>query len=84
MAKSFYAELAEKRRLVTLPADAADAAKLAPRYASDDLGEISGRICSLMALRVSRGVVRLIVRNCLLLRVDWHSCHAKFKRRDRR
>ena len=43
MAKSFYAELAEKRRLVTLPADAADAAKLAPRYASDDLGEISVR-----------------------------------------
>jgi hypothetical protein len=43
MGKSFYAELAENRRLVTLPADAADAAKLAPRYASDDLGEISVR-----------------------------------------
>jgi hypothetical protein len=43
MAKSFYAELAEKRRLVTLPADAADAAKLAPRYASDELGEIAVR-----------------------------------------
>lgn len=43
MAKSFYAELAEKRKLVTLPADAADASKLAPRYASDDLGEIAVR-----------------------------------------
>jgi len=43
MAKSFYAELAEKRRLVTLPADAADASKLAPRYASDELGEIAVR-----------------------------------------
>jgi len=43
MAKSFYAERAESRRLVTLPADAADAAKLAPRYASDDLGELSVR-----------------------------------------
>jgi hypothetical protein len=42
-AKSFYAELAEKRKLVTLPADAADAAKLAPRYASDELGEITVR-----------------------------------------
>jgi CubicO group peptidase (beta-lactamase class C family) len=40
MWKSFYAELTEKRRLVTLPADAADAAKLAPRYTSDELGEI--------------------------------------------
>jgi CubicO group peptidase (beta-lactamase class C family) len=43
MAKSFYADLAEKRRLGTLPADVADAAKLAPRYASDDLGEIAVR-----------------------------------------
>ena len=43
MAKSFYAELAEKRRLVTLPANAADASKLAPRYASDELGEIAVR-----------------------------------------
>jgi hypothetical protein len=43
MAKSFYAELAEKRKLVTLPAAAADAAKLAPRYASDELGEIAVR-----------------------------------------
>jgi CubicO group peptidase (beta-lactamase class C family) len=40
MAKSFYADLAEKRKLVTLPADAADAAKLAPRYANEELGEI--------------------------------------------
>jgi CubicO group peptidase (beta-lactamase class C family) len=43
MAKSFYAELAEKRRLVTLPADATDASKLAPRYASDELGELAVR-----------------------------------------
>lgn len=43
MAKSFYAELAEKRKLVTLPADAADAAKLAPRYVNDELGEIAVR-----------------------------------------
>lgn len=43
MAKSFYAELAEKRKLVTLPADAAAAAKLAPRYANDELGEIAVR-----------------------------------------
>jgi CubicO group peptidase (beta-lactamase class C family) len=43
MAKSFYAELVEKRKLVTLPADAADAAKLAPRYANDELGEIAVR-----------------------------------------
>jgi CubicO group peptidase (beta-lactamase class C family) len=39
-AKSFYSDLAEKRRLVTLPADVAHAAKLAPRYANDELGEI--------------------------------------------
>ena len=43
MAKSFYAELAEQQKLVTLPAHAADAAKLAPRYASDELGEIAVR-----------------------------------------
>lgn len=43
MAKSFYAELAEKRKLVTLPADAADAAKLAPRYGNNELGEIAVR-----------------------------------------
>jgi hypothetical protein len=43
MAKSFYAELAAKRKLVTLPAAAADAAKLAPRYANDELGEIAVR-----------------------------------------
>jgi CubicO group peptidase (beta-lactamase class C family) len=42
-AKSFYADLAEKRKLVTLPADAADAAKLAPRYANEELGEIAVR-----------------------------------------
>jgi CubicO group peptidase (beta-lactamase class C family) len=43
MAKSFYADLVEKRKLVTLPADAADAAKLASRYANDELGEIAVR-----------------------------------------
>jgi hypothetical protein len=43
MGKSFYADLAEKRRHVTLPADASDAAKLAPRYANDELGEIAVR-----------------------------------------
>jgi Beta-lactamase len=43
MAKAFYAELAEKRRLFTLPADAADAANLAPRYANDEVGEIAVR-----------------------------------------
>jgi len=43
MARSFYAELADKRKLVTLPADAADAAKLASRYANDELGEIAVR-----------------------------------------
>jgi hypothetical protein len=43
MAKSFYAELAEKRKFVTLPADAADATKLAPRYANDELGEVAIR-----------------------------------------
>jgi CubicO group peptidase (beta-lactamase class C family) len=42
-AKSFYTELAEKRKLVTLPAAATDAAKLAPRYANDELGEIAVR-----------------------------------------
>jgi CubicO group peptidase (beta-lactamase class C family) len=39
-AKSFYAELAEKRKLVTLPADSAAAAQLARRYTNDELGEI--------------------------------------------
>jgi hypothetical protein len=39
-AKSFYSDLSEKRRLVTLPADVAHAAKLAPRYGNDELGEI--------------------------------------------
>jgi hypothetical protein len=43
MGKSFHADLAEKRRRITLPADAADAAKLAPRYANDELGEIAIR-----------------------------------------
>jgi CubicO group peptidase (beta-lactamase class C family) len=42
-AKSFYAEQAEKRKLVTLPADAAEAAMLAPRYANDELGELAVR-----------------------------------------
>jgi CubicO group peptidase (beta-lactamase class C family) len=42
-AKSFYSDLAEKLKLVTLPADAADAGKLASRYANDELGEIAVR-----------------------------------------
>src|SRR5512134_1432413 len=43
ISSSSLLELAKKRKLVTLPADAADAAKLAPRYANDELGEIAVR-----------------------------------------
>lgn len=43
MAKSYYADLTEKRKLVTLPADAGDAARLATRYVNDELGEVSVR-----------------------------------------
>jgi hypothetical protein len=43
MAKSFHADLAEKRQLVTLPVDPADTAKLARRYANEELGELTVR-----------------------------------------
>ena len=43
IAKGFFDDLASRRRLVTVPADAADAAKLASRYANDELGEIEIR-----------------------------------------
>ena len=39
-AKSFFDRLAAERKLFTVPADAKDAAKLAPHYANDALGEI--------------------------------------------
>ena len=39
--KSYYDQLAAERKLMTVPADAALAAKLAPRYANDALGEIA-------------------------------------------
>ena len=40
-AKTFYAELAAERKLLTIPADPAESAKLAARYASPSLGEIA-------------------------------------------
>ena len=40
-AKSFYEQLAADRKLLTIPAAAADAAKLAPHYANDALGDIT-------------------------------------------
>jgi len=40
-AKSFYDQLAAERKLLTVPADAADAAKLAPRYVNAALGDIA-------------------------------------------
>jgi hypothetical protein len=39
--KTFFQHLAADRKLLTVPADAAEAAKLAKRYANDALGEIS-------------------------------------------
>jgi CubicO group peptidase (beta-lactamase class C family) len=39
--KTYYAELAAERKLMTVPADASESAKLAPRYASPALGEIT-------------------------------------------
>jgi hypothetical protein len=42
-AKSYYGRLAAERKLFTVPADAQDAAKLAPHYASAALGEIDVR-----------------------------------------
>jgi CubicO group peptidase (beta-lactamase class C family) len=40
-AKTFYDQLAGERRLLTVPAEAAEAEKLAPRYANDALGEVA-------------------------------------------
>ncbi len=39
--KTFYEELAAERKLLTVPADAAESARLAPRYANPALGEIA-------------------------------------------
>jgi CubicO group peptidase (beta-lactamase class C family) len=39
--KTYYADLAAERKLMTVPADAAESAKLAARYASPPLGEIA-------------------------------------------
>jgi CubicO group peptidase (beta-lactamase class C family) len=40
-AKSFYAEMAAERKLMTIPADANEAAKLGKRYTNASLGEIT-------------------------------------------
>jgi CubicO group peptidase (beta-lactamase class C family) len=40
-AKSFYADLAAERKLMTIPADANESAKLAKHYANASLGEIT-------------------------------------------
>ena len=42
-AKSFFEQLAAERKLLTAPADAVDAGKLAPHYKNDALGEITVR-----------------------------------------
>jgi CubicO group peptidase (beta-lactamase class C family) len=42
-AKSFYAEMAAERKLMTIPADANESAKLAKHYANASLGEITVR-----------------------------------------
>jgi CubicO group peptidase (beta-lactamase class C family) len=39
--KTFFAQLAAERKLLTVPADAAESAKLAARYANSALGEIA-------------------------------------------
>ena len=39
-AKAYYEQLAAERKLLTVPADAAEAAKLAPRYHNEALGDI--------------------------------------------
>jgi CubicO group peptidase (beta-lactamase class C family) len=39
--KSFYEELAAERKLMTIPADAAESAKLAPHYVNAALGDIT-------------------------------------------
>jgi hypothetical protein len=41
--KSFFDDLAAERKLLTVPADAAESAKLAARYANPALGEIAVR-----------------------------------------
>ena len=41
-AKTFFDELAAERKLLTVPADATEAGKLAPTYANPALGEIVG------------------------------------------
>lgn len=43
-AKAFFAQLEADRKLLTVPADAAEAQKLARRYANDALGEIAVRV----------------------------------------
>jgi len=40
-ARTFFAQLAAQRKLLTVPACAAEGAKLAPRYANAALGEIA-------------------------------------------
>ncbi len=42
-AKSYFDQLAAERKLLTVPAEAKEAAKLATRYANDALGEIAVR-----------------------------------------
>jgi CubicO group peptidase (beta-lactamase class C family) len=42
-ARSFFEQLAAERKLLTVPADAADAGKLAARYTNDALGDITVR-----------------------------------------
>ena len=42
-AKSFYSSLAADRKLLTIPADASQAVKLAKQYANSSLGEIAVR-----------------------------------------
>ena len=39
-AKNFYAQLAANRKLITVPADAAESSKLAGHYHNDALGDI--------------------------------------------
>jgi CubicO group peptidase (beta-lactamase class C family) len=41
--KSFYAQIGAERKLLTVPADPSESAKLAPRYANAALGEIGVR-----------------------------------------
>ncbi len=40
-AKSFYSDLAAERKLMTIPAEANESAKLAKHYANPALGEIT-------------------------------------------